>query len=55
MNRRLLTVLLPLLLTACVDEVSLPIRQMESRLVVDGLITTDPAPLCGQTDVYGAV
>lgn len=44
MNRRLLTVLLLLSLTACVDEVSLPIRQMESRLVVDGLITTDPPP-----------
>lgn len=33
-----------LLLTACVDEVQLPIRQVEPRLVVEGLITTDPPP-----------
>ena len=32
------------LLVACVDEVNLPIRQTERRLVVEGLITNGPFP-----------
>ena len=31
-------------LLSCVEEVNLPIRQIEPRLVVEGLITTDPPP-----------
>ncbi len=31
-------------LFSCVDEVQLPIRQVERRLVVDGLITDEPPP-----------
>ncbi|WP_227686839.1 DUF4249 domain-containing protein [Spirosoma arboris] len=31
-------------MSGCVDELQLPIRQVEPRLVVEGLITTDPPP-----------
>ncbi|AUD04170.1 DUF4249 domain-containing protein [Spirosoma pollinicola] len=31
-------------LLSCVEEINLPIRQIEPRLVVEGLITTDPPP-----------
>ncbi|GAB4034948.1 DUF4249 domain-containing protein [Spirosoma gilvum] len=33
-----------LLAVACVDEVQLPIRQVQPRLVVDGFITNEPPP-----------
>jgi len=36
--------LLVLGLTACIEPVSLPIRQTERRLVVEGLITNEPPP-----------
>lgn len=45
MTKRLcISLLLIGLLAACVDEVGLPIRQVERRLVVEGLITDGPFP-----------
>lgn len=37
-------VIISLLLVACIDEVQLPIRQAQRRLVVDGLITDEAPP-----------
>ena len=45
MSKRLPACLLPLLLLlGCTDEVQLPIRQTERRLVVEGLVTDGPFP-----------
>lgn len=43
-----------LLLTACVDEVQLPIRQVQPRLVVDGLITDEAPPYAIKLTLSGA-
>ena len=42
--RKLSIAYLCVLLTACVQEVQLPIRQVERRLVVEGLLTNEPFP-----------
>lgn len=43
-----------LFLTACVNEVQLPIRQVEPRLVVDGLITDEAPPYPVKLTLSGA-
>jgi hypothetical protein len=52
--RRLSTILLLFLLTACVEEVRLPIRQVQPRLVVDGLITDEAPPYPVKLTLSGA-
>lgn len=52
--RCLLLVLVVTGATACVDEVQLPIRQVEPRLVVDGLITDEPPPYAIKLTFSGA-
>ena len=47
-------ILLLLSLTACVDEVRLPIRQVQPRLVVDGLITDEAPPYPIKLTLSGA-
>ena len=42
------------LLVSCVDEVQLPIRQVQSRLVVDGFITDEPPPYSIKLTLSGA-
>ncbi|WP_317171641.1 DUF4249 domain-containing protein [Spirosoma profusum] len=41
-------------LFSCVDEVQLPIRQVQARLVVDGLITDEPPPYSIKLTLSGA-
>lgn len=43
-----------LLLTACINEVQLPIRQVQPRLLVDGLITDEAPPYAIKLTLSGA-
>lgn len=43
-----------LLLVGCIDPVELPIRQVQNRLVVDGLITNEPPPYLVKLTLSGA-
>lgn len=52
-HKRLFAGLL-LFLTSCVDEVQLPIRQVQPRLVVDGLITDEAPPYAIKLTLSGA-
>lgn len=49
-----LLLLLPLLLTSCLDEVQVPLRPTEAQLVVDGQITNESGPYSVRLSFTGA-